>query len=59
MKATPTEFECMDNGDPVFKVSMFDAHSAEVKISSLVNHETWPEISAEIQKCLDSMEFEL
>lgn len=58
MDVYPVKFEAYECGDPVFKVSAFDECTANVEISIPVNVESWKEVSAEIEKCLQAMRLE-
>jgi hypothetical protein len=56
MKLYPTEIEAYDEGeDGVFKLKMFDEDVAELTITAVVARDSWPKISAAIQKGLDMM----
>ena len=57
MKSYPTQFECVGvDGSVLFKIETFDEYCANVQITTVVSKKSWPEISAEIARCLDAME---
>lgn len=60
MKVYPTKFEAYDEAtkDALFQVEAFDEACATVKIDTVVNVESWDEISSEIRKCLVAMELD-
>lgn len=55
MKSYPVKFECYDESGGVFKLEAFDEVCANLTIDTVISKDSWPEISQEIQKCLDQM----
>ena len=56
IKYYPTMFECVDDvGDIIFKLLTFDDESVSIDMSICIGTNTWPEISAAIQDCLNQM----
>jgi len=52
----PTKFEAFDEtNELLFIVEMFDECSATVEIKTVLNTESWNEISSRIGDCLGSM----
>ena len=52
----PTKFECVDDaGNIIFKLDTFDEESVSIEMSICIGTNTWPEISAAIQDCLNQM----
>jgi nitrogen regulatory protein PII-like uncharacterized protein len=53
IKCVPTKFEAYDDtNDLIFTIELFDEASASVKILSIVNYESFCEISDEIKQAL-------
>lgn len=56
MKLYPVKFEIYDStNELVAKVECFDHESAEIEILSVHDYQSWPLLSAEIQKALEQM----
>ena len=55
-KYYPTKFECVDDADnTIFKLDTFDEETVSIEMSTCIGTNTWPEISAAIQDCLNQM----
>lgn len=56
MKSFPVKMEIYDAVlEAVATITCFDEGGAEIKIAAMINPHNWPEISAEIAKCLVMM----
>lgn len=57
IKVYPVKFEAYDDASEslLFSIEAFDGYTATVTISSLVDIETWDEVSAKIRGCLVQM----
>lgn len=56
MKTYAVAFEVFDvTGELVAKVECFDSESAKIEILSVHDYQSWPILSAEIQKALEQM----
>lgn len=56
MKLYPVKFEVYDvTGELVAKIECFDHEDAKIEILSVHDYQSWPLLSAEIQKALEQM----
>lgn len=58
MDIFPVKFGAYEGSELVFTVESFDESCATVNIATIVCQKSWPEISAEIMKCLVAMNLE-
>jgi len=59
LKVYPVKFEGYGECDElVFTAEVFESGRASIEIEVTVDAESWPNISSEIQKCLDAMRLE-